>query len=346
MSASISLVGSLLEAVSEVGTDPALLMTQSGLLKREGGRVGAGLRFQHAWLEERALELTGDAALGLRLGERGAGQGFGIVGQLAANTRTLRDCVDVALTYYPLILDGQRPELSFERSRAILRYPGTFGTSRSLRLWTEFGMARFAQFGRRFVSRETPVETWFAYARPAYGDDYTRVFGNSVRFDMPCNAFVFPEVLLDLAQPDWDPALYELLKAESNRALERLSTPQVRLRVRSVLSSLRLGERPEMATAANALGMSERALRRRLATDGVCFRELVDEVQRNRALVLAKDPRRSAESVSNALGFSEVSAFHRAFKRWTGLTPLQYRMAHRPQSALLESANDQIGAGC
>ncbi len=309
-------------------------MTQVGQRKRDGMRLGAGLRFQHAWLEERALELTGDAALGLRLGERGSCQGFGIVGQLAANTRTLRDCIDVALTYYPLILDGQRPELSFERGRAILRYPGTFGTTRSLRLWIEFGMARFAQFGRRFMSRETPVETWFAYSRPAYGDDYLRVFGNTVRFDMPYNAFVFPEALLDIARPDWDPALYELLKAESNRALERLSTAQVRLRVRSVLSSLRLGERPEMATAARALGMSERALRRRLASEDVCFRELVDEVQRNRALILAKDPSRSAEAISNALGFSEVSAFHRAFKRWTGLTPLQYRMAHRAASSI------------
>lgn len=339
MSASISLVGSLLEAVSEVGTDPALLMAQ---VQRRETRRSAGLRFQHAWLEERALELTGDAALGLRLGERGDGQGFGIVGQLAANTRTLRDCIDVALTYYPLILDGQRPELTFEQGKAILRYPGTFGTSRSLKLWTEFGMARFAQFGRRFVGRETTVETWFAYARPTYGDDYVRVFGNSIRFDMPHNAFVFPEVLLDLAQPDFDPALYELLKVESNRAMERLSTAQVRLRVRSVLSSLRLGERAEMATAANALGMSERALRRRLATENVCFRELVDEVQRNRALVLAKDPRRSAEAISSALGFSEVSAFHRAFKRWTALTPLQYRMAHSPAGLLSAKSSDGL----
>jgi AraC-like DNA-binding protein len=147
---------------------------------------------------------------------------------------------------------------------------------------------------------------------------------------MPYNAFVIPEHYLELARPDSDPALLGLLKAEADRALERLTAPQLSQRVRAVLSGLRLGERPEMANAASALGMSERALRRRLAAEGVCFRELIDDMQRDRALILAKDPQRSAEAVSSALGFSEVSAYHRAFKRWTNLTPVQYRLAHRP----------------
>lgn len=329
MSASSSLVGSLMQTVSEVGgTDPSMLRARLGTDRRDW-RTASGARAPHAWLEERAFEVTGDAALGLHLGERGAGRGFGIVGQLAASSRTLRDCIQVALTYYAVILDGQRPELRVENGRALVIYPSSPGNPRSLRLAAEFGMARFAQFGKTFVPRKGGIETWFSYARPNYADDYTRVFGPNVRFDMPYNAFVFPEHYLELTRPDWDPALQGLLKAEADRALERLTAPQVSQRVRSVLASLRLGERPEMASAASVLGMSERALRRRLAAEGVNFRELIDDMQRDRALILAKDPKRSAEAVSSALGFSEVSAYHRAFKRWTGLTPVQYRMAHR-----------------
>jgi AraC-like DNA-binding protein len=264
------------------------------------------------------------------LGERGGGRGFGIVGQLAASSRTLRDCIQVALDYYPLILDGQRPELRTEDGRALLIYPNASGHPRTLRLSAEFCMARFVQFGKSFVPRRSGIECWFSYARPNYAEDYSRVFGRNVRFEMPYNAFVFPEQFLELARTDWDPALQELLKVEADRALLRLSTPQVSQRVRSVLSGLRLGERPEMANAASILGLSERALRRRLAAEGVNFRELIDDMQRDRALILAKDPNRSAEAVSSALGFSEVSAYHRAFKRWTGLTPVQYRLAHRP----------------
>lgn len=330
MSGSISLAGSLLQTVYEVeGMDPSLLTGRLGAERRDP-RSLSGTRTPNAWLEERALELTGDAALGLHLGERGAGRGFGIVGQLAASSRTLRDCIQVALTYYALILDGQRPDLRTENGRALLIYPGSSGSARSLRLAAEFGMSRFLQFGKTFVPRATGIEVWFCHARPSYGDDYARIFGPSVRFDMPHNAFVLPEHHLDLARPDWDPTLHAVLKAEADRALERLTALQVSQRVRSVLSSLRLGERPEMASAASVLGMSERALRRRLAAEGVCFRELIDDMQRDRALILAKDPKRSAEAVSSALGFSEVSAYHRAFKRWTGLTPVQYRLAHRP----------------
>jgi len=329
MSAPSSLVGSLLRTVSQAAdVDAGLTSRASG--ERRDGRALQGLRSQQAWLEERAFEITGDEALGLHLGEQGAGQGFGIVGQLAAGSRTLRDCVQVALTYYPLMLDGRRPELRSEAGRTLLIYPGIVGSLRSLRLSAEFGMARFAQFGRHFVPRGAGLEIWFAHPRPTYADDYRRVFGPNVRFDMLYNAFVFPEHFLDLARPHWDPALHGLLKAEADRALERLSAARVSARARAVLSGLRLGERPEMAHTASALGMSERSLRRRLAAEGVNFRELIDDMQRDRALILAKDPKRSAEAVSNALGFSEVSAYHRAFKRWTGVTPVQYRLAHRP----------------
>ncbi|MFT3923689.1 MAG: AraC family transcriptional regulator ligand-binding domain-containing protein [Myxococcales bacterium] len=330
MLASTSLVGSLLQTVSQgVGIDPSLLIARAGDERREARPSGV-TRSPHAWLEERAFEVTGDEALGLHLGEQGGGQGFGIVGQLAANSRSLRECIQVALTYYPLILDAQRPELRVEDGRAFVVYPSVVGSPRSLRLSAEFGMARFAQFGKLFVSRRSGLEIWFAHPRPNYAEDYFRVFGPNVRFDMLYNAFVFPEHFLELEQPNWDPALHALLKAEANRALERLSTARVSQRARAVLSGLKLGERPEMAHTAGALGMSERSLRRRLAAEGVCFRELIDDMQRDRALILAKDPKRSAEAVSNALGFSEVSAYHRAFKRWTGLTPAQYRSAHRP----------------
>jgi AraC-like DNA-binding protein len=331
MSVSISLVRSLFEAVAEAGSDPESLQTYAGITEQQLGnpeyRIAAE---QYERLVERAVDLVGDASIGLRLGQRRAEESYGILGQLAASCRTLRECIQVGIDYYPLIVDSQAPLLSFDAERGLLGYRGSRLSPRALRVTTEFALARFAQFGRLFLAGcGADVEAWFEYPRPSYADEYRRVFGPKLRFDMAQSGFLIPVGLLDVERPNWDAELHKLLRNEADRALRRLSAQTVSAKTQAVLSELRLGERPEMSQAARRLGLSERGLRRRLSAEGVSFRELVDRVQRERALVLARDPRRSAEAVSDALGFSEVSAFHRAFKRWTGLTPLQYRTGAR-----------------
>jgi AraC-like DNA-binding protein len=364
MSAASTRVTFLMDGLSRLGIDVSSLFcsradpsasTQSPAQLWEHVRP-MGARSQVSWLEERALELTGDPAIALRLGALGHGCGagpdagveFGIVGQLAASCPTLGDALELAAEYAPLILDGTKLSLRRDGSHALLMFACHAENERSSRFWTEVAMARFVRFGALFggqpgptdargqggeargPTREQSIEAWFNYPAPAHVAEYERVLSPCrVRFEMGCRAFVFPGAWLDRAQPSYDRALYELLKQEAGRAIGRLAAVRVAQRVRAVLSSLRLEARPEMACVAEMLGTSERALRRRLAAEGVCFRELVDDVQRERALVLGKDPGRCAEDISRVLGFSEVSAYHRAFKRWTGLTPAQYRLAQR-----------------
>jgi AraC-like DNA-binding protein len=71
--------------------------------------------------------------------------------------------------------------------------------------------------------------------------------------------------------------------------------------------------------------MSARSLRRYLAAEFTSYRELVRTVLEDSAGHMLRDPKRSIQETASALGFSNVGAFHRAFKRWTGMTPAQYR---------------------
>jgi AraC-like DNA-binding protein len=82
---------------------------------------------------------------------------------------------------------------------------------------------------------------------------------------------------------------------------------------------------PTLQVAAARLAMSRRTLHRRLRDDGTSFRDLLEEARRELAEVCLRDRDRSLSEIASLLGFSEQSAFHRAFKRWTGKTPLSYR---------------------
>lgn len=80
-----------------------------------------------------------------------------------------------------------------------------------------------------------------------------------------------------------------------------------------------------MPHAARKLGMSVRSLRRRLEQEGASFRDLIDDARRHAACYMLRDPELTIQAASFELGFASPSVFHRAFKRWTGLTPAQFR---------------------
>ncbi len=82
---------------------------------------------------------------------------------------------------------------------------------------------------------------------------------------------------------------------------------------------------PRRADAAEALGISERSLARRLREQGQTFDGLVDDVRREKALQAVADSSSSLPEIAEALGFAEVSTFYRAFRRWTGMPPVRWR---------------------
>jgi len=94
----------------------------------------------------------------------------------------------------------------------------------------------------------------------------------------------------------------------------------------AIIDALPDGE-PAAPSIAKRLGMSERSLRRALAAEGESFRGLVEAVRKERAALLIGDRRASLAEVAFALGFSELSAFSRAFKRWNGCAPSDARRA-------------------
>ena len=132
--------------------------------------------------------------------------------------------------------------------------------------------------------------------------------------------------LLDQPQMHQHPEFYFLLRAQAERALERLTEgARTADELRRYLLARAPSEIPDLETAARNLGISARSLRRRLAAEATSYRTLVGATLEDAAGRMLRDPSRSIQETAHALGFSDAGAFHRAFKRWTGLTPKQYR---------------------
>jgi AraC-like DNA-binding protein len=120
--------------------------------------------------------------------------------------------------------------------------------------------------------------------------------------------------------------LYAALESLAERKLTRITREGGHAeRLKEYLVAHPPSDWPNMETIARRFDMSVRSLRRRLEKEGVSFAGLLDDVRATVAKRMLDEPRRSIYETAYAMGFSDPSAFHRAFKRWTGVTPAQYR---------------------
>jgi AraC-like DNA-binding protein len=328
MTVSITLVRTLLEEVARAGRDPDALLATAGvertLLADPDARIDLD---PYNRLDELAIDVIGDAALGLHMAERAPLATFHVVGVLSTYCRTLREALEAFIRFRKLLSECEPPSLIEEGERATLVYTFMRGSERVNRLRAELGTVSVAKVGGLF-GMNPPLEVTFEHAAPAYAAEYARIFGCPIRFDAGRTCLSFERRLLDQPQPHPNSELSSLLAQQAERKLARLDGQQpMAERVRALVLT-QYGGAQTMATVARDLGLSVRSLRRRLQDEGHSYAEVVGAVLADHARALLADPSLTIQAVADRLGFSEPSAFHRAFKRWTGLTPHQFR-AHR-----------------
>ena len=254
---------------------------------------------------------------------------LGVLGLALKTAPTLGASLARLERYFRLLSDTATYWLDRQDDQATLVIEGCTPDHAALTLRNECALAAVACNMRAFVRDGLPLEcVTFRHTCPDDPARYGEHFGCPVIFGAARDAIVMPNRAMNLPNRIGDVAISDFLTRHLDRELEAvLNVPPLRADLfRRLPRALSTGV-PQAATIAHEIGMSERTFFRRLAEEGTTYRDVVRDVQIRLARDLLKHGDCSIAEVAFLTGFAEQSTFGRAFKRWVGQAPAQYRKA-------------------
>lgn len=322
----------LLGRAGAAGIDPGGLLARwnldPALLEEVDGRAPAAA-VRALW--EELPTACGDPELGLNLAAAVPDAALGIVAYLVLHAPTLGQGLVAAVRHARLLQDVADCFVEpVARGLRFVQAPLPNGPAPP-RQAVEFAFARFVHLARRSTGLEVrPALVRFAFSRPADIHPHQALFACPLHFDHPRNELELDTATLDLPQRAADSWLRALIEKQAQALHERLGKrPRFAAAVRAALMIEMQKGQGDLASVGRALTLGKRTLQRGLHREGVSFRALTDEVRRGLAAQYLADGRISLAEIALLLGFSEQAAFQRAFLRWTGVTPGQYRRGER-----------------
>ena len=280
----------------------------------------------------KALRETGDPLFGLHMGERIRPRFMGELGYASMSGSHLRQAIDLMVPFQRVTTEFADAEVRREGNRVTLLWHTAFDEPVTTRHRVEAFFVGAVTFGRWISgTRENPVEVRFRHAMPATGaEEYQRIFRCPVKFEQADNAVVLDERLLDLPMKDADPEVHHIMRNRLQQAVTRyLARDNLLDQVRAEIRRLLERTIPQVENVAEGLDMKPWTLRRRLRAENTDFSTLLEEERRLLASDWLIHSDRSVSQIAADLGYSEQSAFNRAFKRWFDTTPVAYRQQHQ-----------------
>ncbi|OYX12042.1 MAG: AraC family transcriptional regulator [Rhizobiales bacterium 32-66-8] len=250
---------------------------------------------------------------------------FTLLCHAVLHAETLETAIRRALRFLALVLEDPRGTLEVVDGRAQIRLRDA-GAARSAFAYRTFWIVLHG-ISCWLVGRRIPLaRVDFPCPPPAHGADYRLFFGAPVSFDQPESRLVFDATYLRLPPVRSERALKDFLRHAPANILVRYrhdaglaASIGARLRAQGPTSW------PAFDTLARRMRMPASTLRRRLRAEGQSYQAIKDEIRRDLAIALLSDGTRGVGAISADLGFTEPSAFHRAFRKWTGKSPGAFR---------------------
>lgn len=340
---SIGFVHSALKPLIDRDLDTEDLLRSAGiasvLLQWPHSRVDPQ-SFSILWLDvARRLddELFGQDSRRMKVGS------FAMLCRTLIQCATLKSALQCMARFFNLLLDDFRcsVESASHHARWIIqerpspRQPRVFGHETLLIM--QHGLACW------LVGRRIPLlQAAFCYPELTRAAEYRRMYSDQLLFDQCATSLTFDRAYLDLPVIQTSGSLRDFVRdAPANIVLKYKNAGGLAAQIRRCLRAAALAEWPNFEVLAAGLHMTASTLRRRLDEEGQSFQRIKDQLRLEAAIGHLSDPAKTVADIAREVGFAETSAFHRAFKNWTGVNPGEYRQRcqtnmDRPGSLCLE----------
>ena len=317
----------LLDALPGHAIDPVGLLAEAGI--RDVRLADPDARFPLAALDalwDRAAARVGDPDLGLHLAGAVEPGSFGLLSFLGTASPSLGEALHRVMRYFRLLSDGSRYQLHVCDGVATITASQDTEPGPPVRQRVEFTLTVLHCYIQRAIADWQVLDVFFEHAAPARLDEHCRIYGRVPRFEGGHSGFSFDSALLRRPLATGNPTLANLLEQLAAHLLaDHPATMTVAATLRELIIRDGFAQEHTLASAARQLHLSARTLQRRLREEGTTHHKIVDGARKALASRMIAQPGVGIAEVAFALGFSESRALHRAFKRWTGVTPTAYR---------------------
>ena len=271
------------------------------------------------------VQKTGCQHFGLLMAEGVSSSSLGIVGFMLRFAPDVRTALQTLQRNLELHDQGGIPTLTSDGEYAIFGYAIHQPGAQAIDQIYDLAMAVVYKILRELCgSKWRPTRILLSRRPPTDATPYKQLFRSPLRFGATQNAIVFPIRWLAQVPNGTDPLLYHFFEQEADALLDGRATDIVG-RLRRLLHASIFNDTLRIHYIAQQLGMHERTLHRRLKNEGTSFRQQLDDIRYWVARQLLANPDNRVSEIATALKYTEPAAFCRAFKRWSGCTPSQWR---------------------
>jgi AraC-like DNA-binding protein len=274
-----------------------------------------------------SVQATGDAAFGIEVARHTTYQTFHALGFSLATSATLREALERVVRFFGIVTNAADMKLRDDPSGARFTVHLRESADPADEAVDAF-VAAAVRLCRTLAGRTfSPLAVELRRPPPENPAPFSRYFRVPVTFGARLDALLLEPVALDARLLTANPEIARANDTVVEAHLARLETSRVAPRVRQAVEERLPQGEPEPEPVARLLGLSLRSLQRKLAEEGTSFAALLDETRKSLAQSYLDEGRYSVSEITYLLGFSGVSGFSRAFKRWTGESPSAYRDA-------------------